>query len=175
MVIMGIDPGFAITGYGIVKYEGNKFSFIDFGAVVTNSGTDFAQRLLQLNEKLEELIRTYKPDAISVEELFFNKNIKTAIMAAHGRGVALMAAARSGAQVFEYTPLQVKQAVVGYGRAEKAQVQQMVRIILNLQEIPKPDDAADALAVAICHGHSYKMLNLGNDKSTVKKNSRILL
>lgn len=157
MIIMGIDPGFAITGYGIVKYEGNKFSVIDYGAVITKANVPFAERLFQLDTKLTELIQALKPDAISVEELFFNKNIKTAIMAAHGRGIALVAAARSGSQVFEYTPLQVKQAVVGYGRAEKAQIQQMVKVILNLPEIPKPDDVADALAVAICHGHSYKL------------------
>ena len=157
MIIMGIDPGFAITGYGIVKYEGNKFSVIDYGAVLTKAATPFAERLLQLDIRLDELIRANKPDAISVEELFFNKNIKTAMMAAHGRGTALVAAARSGAKVYEYTPLQVKQAVVGYGRAEKAQIQQMVKVILNLPEIPKPDDVADALAVAICHAHSYKM------------------
>jgi crossover junction endodeoxyribonuclease RuvC len=157
MIIMGVDPGFAITGYGIVKYEGNKFSTIDYGAVITKASEPFAERLLQLDQRLGEIIGIYKPEAISVEELFFNKNIKTAIMAAHGRGVALIAAARSGAKVFEYTPLQVKQAVVGYGRAEKAQVQQMVKVILNLPEIPKPDDVADALAIAICHGHSYKI------------------
>lgn len=163
MIIMGIDPGFAITGYGIVKYEGNKFSVIDYGAVMTKATEQFAERLLQLDVRLDELIKLHKPDAISVEELFFNKNIKTAIMAAHGRGVALTAAARSGAKVFEYTPLQVKQAVVGYGRAEKAQVQQMVKIILNLTEIPKPDDVADALAIAICHGHSYRINQLTMD------------
>lgn len=161
MIIMGIDPGFAITGYGIVKYEGNKFSVIDYGAVLTKAATPFAERLLQLDSRLDELLRAHKPDMISVEELFFNKNIKTAIMAAHGRGIALAAAARSGGQVYEYTPLQVKQAVVGYGRAEKAQIQQMVKVILNLTEIPKPDDVADALAVAICHGHSHKMGMLG--------------
>lgn len=163
MIIMGIDPGFAITGYGIVKYEGNKFSALDYGAVLTKASEPFAERLLRLDEKLDELIRLYAPDTISVEELFFNKNIKTAIMAAHGRGVALTAAARSGAKTFEYTPLQVKQAVVGYGRAEKAQVQQMVKVILNLPAIPKPDDVADALAVAICHGHSYKLGQLTNN------------
>lgn len=155
MIIMGIDPGFAITGYGIVKYEGNKFSVIDYGAVTTKPSTEFSQRLLILNQSLEELITKYNPDAVAVEELFFNKNIKTAIAAAHGRGVALLAAARMGIDVFEYTPLQVKQSVVGYGRAEKSQVQQMVKAILNLPGIPKPDDVADALAVAICHGHSH--------------------
>lgn len=158
MIIMGIDPGFAITGYGIVKYEGNKFSVIDYGAVTTKASMAFPDRLLLLDRRLEELIKEYKPSAVSVEELFFNKNIKTAIAAAHGRGIALVSAARCGVDVFEYTPLQVKQAVVGYGRAEKSQVQQMVKLILNLPEIPRPDDVADALAVAICHGHSCRMI-----------------
>ena len=157
MIIMGIDPGFAITGYGVVKYEGNKFTVIDYGAVTTQAGTPLPERLLILDRGLEELIGKHSPDAIAVEELFFNKNIKTALAVGHGRGVALLAAARSGVGVFEYTPLQVKQSTAGYGRAEKAQVQQMVKVILNLASIPKPDDAADALAVAICHGHSYKM------------------
>jgi len=161
MIILGIDPGFAITGYGIVKYEGNKFSVIDYGAITTKASMQFSQRLLLLNNRLEDIIREYKPEAAAVEELFFNKNAKTAITAAHGRGVALLAAARSGIEVFEYTPLQVKQAVVGYGRAEKSQIQQMVKVILNLPEIPRPDDVADALAVAICHGHSHKMSALG--------------
>lgn len=161
MVIMGIDPGFAITGYGIVKYEGNKFSVLDYGAVITKASMCLPERLLLLNNRLEELIAKHNPRAISVEELFFNKNIKTALTAAHGRGIALLAASRSGAEVFEYTPLQVKQAVVGYGRAEKTQMQQMVKVILNLTEIPKPDDVADALAVAICHAHSCKMSSIG--------------
>ncbi len=161
MIIMGIDPGFAITGFGIVKYEGNKFSPIEYGAVTTRAGEPFAQRLLTIDREISFIIERFNPDAISVEELFFNKNIKTAIMAAHGRGIALAAGARSGKPVFEYTPLQVKQAVVGYGRAEKAQVQQMVKAILNLPEIPKPDDVADALAIAVCHGHSSKLSALG--------------
>jgi len=157
MIIMGIDPGFAITGYGIVKYEGNKFTVLDYGAIMTKASMELPKRLLALNDALTALIDKYKPSAISVEELFFNKNIKTAISAAHGRGIALLAAARSGAQVYEYTPLQVKQAVVGYGRADKAQVQQMVKVILNLDKIPKPDDVADALGIAICHAHSCRM------------------
>ncbi len=161
MIIMGIDPGFAITGYGIVKYEGNKFSVIDYGAITTEAGMLLPKRLLHLSERLEELIGRYKPDAISIEELFFNKNIKTALTVGHGRGVAVLAAARSGIDVFEYTPLQVKQSVVGYGRAEKAQIQQMIKIILSLPAIPKPDDVADALAVAVCHGHSFRMVKLG--------------
>jgi len=157
LVIMGIDPGFAITGYGIVKYEGNKFSVIDYGAVTTEASEQLPARLLKLNNGLEEIILKYRPDAVSVEELFFNKNIKTALNVGHGRGVALLAAAKQGIEVYEYTPLQVKQSVVGYGRAEKAQVQQMVKLILNLPKVPKPDDVADALAVAICHGHSFRV------------------
>lgn len=157
---MGIDPGFAITGYGIVKYKGNHFTVIEYGAITTKASQPFAKRLLKLNEWLEVLIDTYKPEAVSVEELFFNKNVKTAITAAQGRGAAILAAAKSGIEVFEYTPLQVKQAVTGYGRADKNQIQQMVKLILNLPEIPKPDDAADALAVAICHGHSHKLNSL---------------
>jgi len=164
MVIMGIDPGFAITGYGIVKYEGNRFQVIDYGVIRTDSSMELSRRLLLLNDRLIQLIDGCRPDAISVEELFFNRNIKTALAVGHGRGVALLAAAKSGVDVFEYTPLQVKQAVVGYGRAEKQQMQQMVKIILKLREIPKPDDVADALAVAICHGHSFRMGAIGNGR-----------
>ncbi len=164
MIILGIDPGFAITGYGIVKYEGNKFSVIDYGAVTTPAGMEMPKRLLSLSEGLEKVIEKFRPDFISVEELFFNKNIKTALNVGHGRGVVLLTAAKSGIPVFEYTPLQVKQAVVGYGRAEKAQVQQMVKVLLNLPAIPKPDDVADALAIAICHGHSHKMNIIGTFK-----------
>ncbi len=161
MLVMGIDPGFAITGYGIVKFEGNKFSPIEYGAVLTKAGEPFAHRLLKLDREISMIIDKFKPDAVSIEELFFNTNIKTAIMAAHGRGVAMAAAARAGIEVFEYTPLQVKQSVVGYGRAEKKQVQQMVKAILNLPEIPKPDDVADALAIAVCHCHSSKLSAIG--------------
>ncbi|EGD49065.1 crossover junction endodeoxyribonuclease RuvC [Ruminiclostridium papyrosolvens DSM 2782] len=165
MIIMGIDPGFAITGYGVVKYEGNKFSVLDYSAITTGASMKFSDRLLVLYNELEKLIDKYKPDAISIEELFFNKNIKTALTVGHGRGVAVLAAAKSGIDIFEYTPLQVKQSVVGYGRAEKAQIQQMVKAILNLPAIPKPDDVADALAVAICHGNSHRMGTLlGNGR-----------
>ncbi|NMB97350.1 MAG: crossover junction endodeoxyribonuclease RuvC [Clostridiaceae bacterium] len=160
MIIMGIDPGFAITGYGIIKYEGNRFAVEEYGAVITETSDAFSERLRILNNKIKELIRIYNPDAFAIEELFFNKNIKTAINAAQGRGAAIVAAADCGLNIFEYTPLQVKQALVGYGRAEKSQIQQMVKIILNLDEIPKPDDVADALAVAICHAHSYRLNNI---------------
>ena len=155
MRILGIDPGFAITGYSIIDYIGNRFKLIDSGAVLTKAGESFPLRLLKLNNDLENIIDTYKPDAISVEELFFNNNAKTAIAAAQGRGVAVMAAVKCGIPVYEYTPLQVKQAVTGYGRADKNQVQQMVKAILHLDRIIKPDDAADAAAVAICHAFSH--------------------
>lgn len=153
MRIIGIDPGFAITGFGVIEYTGNKFSIIDVGAITTEAGLELSDRLLALSNALDELIVKYKPEAMAVEELFFNTNVKTAIKVGHGRGVALLAAAKADIKVYEYTPLQVKQAVVGYGRAKKEQVQQMVKVLLNLEKIPKPDDAADALAIAICHAH----------------------
>lgn len=156
MVIIGIDPGFAITGYGIIQYDNNRFRVLDYGAITTKSGLKLSERLLTLNNKLEELIACYNPDVFAIEELFFNKNIKTALNVGHGRGVVLLVAARNNKEIFEYTPLQVKQSVVGYGRAEKTQIQQMVKMILNLREIPKPDDVADALAVAVCHAHSSR-------------------
>lgn len=156
MLIIGIDPGYAITGYGVIEYKGNSFKVIDYGAITTHASENLHSRLLKLDTELGIIFDKYKPDFVSVEELFFNKNIKTALAAAHGRGIALLAAAKSGSGVFEYTPLQVKQAVVGYGRATKQQVQQMVKVLLNLEKTPKPDDVADALAVAICHAHSFK-------------------
>lgn len=154
MIIMGIDPGFAITGCGVIEYSSNKFKVLDYGAITTSSDLKLSQRLLNLYNKLEDVIVKYNPDVVAIEELFFNKNIKTALNVGHGRGVVLLAAAKNNKKIFEYTPLQVKQSVVGYGRAEKNQVQQMVKMILNLKSIPKPDDVADALAVAICCAHS---------------------
>ena len=154
MIILGIDPGIAIVGYGIIKYEGNKFNIIDYSAITTPSTMNLPERLKVIYDGMMNLIEKYKPDVVAVEELFFNTNAKTAITVGHGRGVVVLAAANSGLEVFEYTPLQVKQAVVGYGRAEKAQVQQMIKAILSLSAIPKPDDVADALAVAVCHAHS---------------------
>lgn len=156
MRIIGIDPGFAITGYGIIDYNGNKFSVVEVGVITTEADQKLSERLLQLSQGLDFLIGKYKPDAMAIEELFFNTNVKTAIKVGHGRGVAMLSAAKAGIKVIEYTPLQVKQAVVGYGRAKKEQVQQMVKVLLNLDRIPKPDDAADALAVAICHAHSIR-------------------
>lgn len=157
MRILGIDPGFAIVGCGIVDYTGNKFTVIDHMAVTTKADLPLEQRLKIIYEGVSDIIARYKPDAVAIEELFFNTNITTAIAVGQARGVILLAAVNCGVEVFEYTPLQVKQAVVGYGRAEKGQVQQMVKMILNLKEIPKPDDVADGLALAICHAHSYRM------------------
>lgn len=154
MRILGIDPGIAIMGYGIIDYETNKFAVIDYGAVITKAGIPKSVRLSEIYNGLLSIIKKYKPDAISIEELFFNKNAKTVITIGESRGVSILAGVNCGIQINEYTPLQVKQAVVGYGRADKNQVQQMVKILLNLNEIPKPDDVADALAVAICHCHS---------------------
>ncbi len=154
MRILGIDPGYAILGYGIIDMIGNRFKAIDYGAITTEAGMEMPDRLKVLYRSLMELIARYEPEVASVEELFFNTNAKTAILVGQARGVAVLACANSGVEIEEYTPLQIKQALVGYGRAEKTQVQQMVRTILNLKEIPKPDDAADALAAAVCHGHS---------------------
>ena len=156
MRILGIDPGFAITGYSIIDYQGNKFKLIDSGAVTTKAGTSFPLRLTKIYDDLEMLIDKYKPDAISVEELFFNNNAKTAINVAQARGVVLIAGCKNNIPTYEYTPLQIKQAVVGYGRAEKQQVQRMVKSILNVSNLPKLDDTTDSMAAAICHAHSQK-------------------
>ena len=160
MTILGIDPGYAITGYAVLTYEGNKFKLITSGAVETSKDVIFPKRLQAIFDKISDIIDEYNPDFMSVEELFFNQNITTAIAVAQGRGTALLAAAKKDLPVFEYTPLQVKQAVVGYGRADKKQVQSMLKAILNLKELPKLDDITDAMAVAICHAHSYKVLNI---------------
>lgn len=156
MVILGVDPGIATVGYGVVEYIGNKCNVIDYGAIVTPSDQLFPDRLKAVYNQLTDIIIRYKPDDLAIEELFFNKNVKTAIKVGHARGVQILAAVNYDLEIYEYTPLQVKQAVVGYGRAEKRQVQEMVKILLNLDKIPKPDDVADALAVAICHGSSLK-------------------
>lgn len=168
MIILGIDPGFAITGYGVLNYIGNQFKVMDFGVITTSADLPHPQRLLLLEKRLVDIIIEYKPETMSVEELFFNNNAKTALQVGQGRGIALLCAARAGIPVYEYTPIQVKQGVTGYGRATKIQIQQMIKILLGLPEIPKPDDAADALAVAICHAHSYssmsRVLNSGSGK-----------
>lgn len=154
MLILGIDPGLAIVGFSLIEKRGNRFLVQDYGVIRTEAGMDNVKRLASIYRQLCELIDKYNPDEMAVEELFFNKNVKTAIKVGQARGVILLTGAQAGLRVAEYTPLQVKQAVVGYGRAGKEQVQQMVKALLNLEEIPRPDDAADALAVAICHGNS---------------------
>ncbi len=154
MKIFGIDPGFAIVGYGIVEYDGLKFFPMSFGAVTTKAGTDFSDRLNSIYSDIDELLKKHKPDCISIEKLYFNTNTTTAIEVAEARGVILLAAKHNNVPVFEYTPLQVKQAITGYGKAEKRQVIEMVKSFLSLDKAPKPDDTADALALAICHGHS---------------------
>ncbi len=161
MIILGIDPGFAIVGVGIIEYKGNKFRTIDYFALTTKAHTPIEERLKIIYDGITEAINEYKPDFIAVEELFFNNNAKTAIQVGQARGVILLAGVNANLPIYEYTPLQVKQAVVGYGRADKTQIQQMVKAILNLSEIPKPDDVADALAIAVCHAHSYKMVKTG--------------
>lgn len=156
MRILGIDPGFAILGYGVIDLQGNHFTVCGYGSIMTDSKMDMPDRLKLLYSNLMEIIETYHPDVVSIEELFFNKNTKTALLVGQARGVALLACANCGLEIYEYTPLQIKQGLVGYGRAEKSQIQQMVKTILHLSEIPKPDDTADALAAAICHGHSVE-------------------
>lgn len=156
LLVLGIDPGSAIMGYGLVKQRGNKLEAVDYGCIRTSPSQPLGARLHKIHTEVRDLIQKYKPDNFAVEELFFNKNVKTALTVGHARGVILLAGAEAGLHIHEYTPLQVKQAVVGYGRAEKSQIQFMVKTILGLSEIPKPDDVADALAVAICHTHFYK-------------------
>lgn len=161
MVIFGIDPGYAIVGCGVVRYERGNFSLIGYGAVTTSKDMPFNKRLKKIYDDLSELLLRFKPDAVSMERLYFNTNQKTAIDVAQARGVAVLAVENAGIPLYEYTPLQVKQSIVGYGRAEKIQVQNMTKMFLKLDKIPKPDDAADALALAVCHGHASGSLILG--------------
>lgn len=153
MRILGIDPGTAIVGYGIIEVTGNKFKVVDYGCVRTASTLSLPDRLEIIFDELTQLIERYKPTECAIEELFFNKNVRTALAVGQGRGVAMLAAKKARLNILEFTPLQVKQAVVGYGRADKNQVQYMVKTLLNLESIPKPDDAADGLALAICYAH----------------------
>ncbi len=154
MVILGIDPGLATVGFGVLDYSAGRFGVIEYGAILTSAGTPIEDRILDIYKNVCELCRTFKPSAVSVEELFFNNNRKTAVAVCEARGVILLAARECGVPIFEYTPLQIKQALTGYGRAEKHQIQYMVKTILGLRKIPKPDDTADALAMAICHAYS---------------------
>lgn len=161
MIILGIDPGYAIVGYGVLEYNKNRFKILDYGAITTDAGTPFDVRLEAIYNGIERIIETFHPDAMGIEKLFFNTNQKTVIDVAQARGVIMLAAKRNSVKAFEYTPLQVKMAVTGYGRAEKKQVQEMTRILLDLEKIPKPDDTADALAIAVCHAFTSGSLTTG--------------
>ncbi|NLP44321.1 MAG: crossover junction endodeoxyribonuclease RuvC [Peptococcaceae bacterium] len=154
MLILGIDPGTAIMGYGLIKKEGYRLIPITYSCWRTSSDVPMPQRLKKLYRCMNELMHKYSPDVMAIEELFFNRNTTTALAVGQARGIALLSAAENDIRVFEYTPLQVKQAVVGYGKADKKQVQFMVKSLLSLKEDPKPDDTADALAIAICHAYS---------------------
>jgi len=154
MIILGIDPGYAIVGTGVVDYHANQFRMLEASAITTQAHTPFDQRLCEIHSGVAKRIAEHKPAAVAIEKLFFNTNAKTAIDVAQARGVIVLAAAQANVPVYEYTPLQVKQSVVGYGRADKRQVQDMIKLLLHLNVCPKPDDVADALAIAITHAHS---------------------
>lgn len=156
MKILGIDPGIALMGYGVINSINDKVVLLECGTIVTRADTPFPKRLAVIHSNIKELLKKYSPDCIAFEELFSGKNVKTVIQVAQARGAAMAAAFESGAELFEYTPIQIKQAVVGYGRADKQQVQEMVRLLLGLGGLIKPDDAADAVACAICHAHSCR-------------------
>jgi crossover junction endodeoxyribonuclease RuvC len=161
MLVIGIDPGTATTGYGLVNENADgSLAVVDYGAILTSAGAPMPERLLELHRRLVEILLLHRPESGAVEKLFFHRNVTTALSVGQARGVVLLAMAAAGLQIGEYTPLEVKQAIVGYGGADKNQVQQMVRAILSLPEIPRPDDVADALAVAICHVHSARIKNL---------------
>lgn len=173
MIILGIDPGVATIGFGLVRAERNRNQLLRYGVITTPPGIPLSNRLLQISNDMEELIHAFHPDEMAVEELFFTKNITTGIAVAHGRGVILLAAEKLGVPVFEYTPMQVKQAVVGYGKAEKRQVMLMTKRLLHMKEIPRPDDAADALALAICHSRAAtSLLNTDREFDPAKYDTR---
>ena len=160
MIILGIDPGLATVGYGVISYDGKNSKVIDFGVIQTPKEDNVAVRLAMIDKASEQLITKFKPDAIAIEELFFNTNVTTGIKVAMARGVLLLNAVKYCGNLYEYTPLQIKQAMVGYGRADKKQVQEMVKLYLKLDKIPRPDDAADALAVALTHAQTGKMADV---------------
>ena len=157
--ILGVDPGYAIVGFGILDYDGVRFTPIEYGAVLTEAGTPFPERLKAIYTDMEFIFDKYAPDCMAIERLYFNTNQKTAIDVAQARGVIILAAVRSGLSIYEYTPLQVKQSVAGYGKAPNKQVMEMTRTLLSLPSVPKPDDTADALALAICHAHSANAIS----------------
>ena len=157
MRVIGIDPGTAITGWGVVEYDGNEVKSVAYGAITTPAHTPLPERLQTIYQELTALVTHWQPETAAMEEIFFSKNAKTALVVGHGRGVAMLALVNAGLSIAEYKPLEVKQAITGHGSADKQQMQQMVRLLLALDDIPRPDDAADALAVAICHVHSARL------------------
>lgn len=159
MLVLGIDPGTAITGFGLVEQDDEQ-RLVGAGAILTPAGTPLPERLLTIHQQLSGVIDAFRPDAVAVEELFFSKNVRTAMSVGHARGVVLLAAAQAGLPIYHYKPSEVKVAVTGYGNADKAQVQEMVRLLLHLDETPKPDDVADAIAIAICHLQSAYLRQL---------------
>lgn len=154
MIILGIDPGYAILGYGVIEVQDRRFKPLDFGVIETNAGVPFPERLEKLYSGMQRLLETFRPGHVVFEELFFYRNTTTALQVAAGRGVALLAAQHTGAPLYEYTPMQIKLSVTGDGHADKKQVQRMIQLLLALKAVPKPDDAADALAAAICHANT---------------------
>lgn len=162
MIILGVDPGLAATGYGIIKKDGGNLALVDYGVIATPAGMELSARLKFIADDFKSLLEKYRPAAVAAEKLFFAKNAKTAMDVGHSRGIILLRTMEAGARIFEFTPLQVKQAVSGYGAADKAQVQKMVQTILKLKELPRPDDAADALAIAITLAHSINLIEKRN-------------
>ena len=174
MYILGIDPGLAIVGWGIVESHRGKVRPVAYGAITTPAHTDIEARLLMIQNDLEAIINKYHPEEMAVEELFFNTNITTGIAVAHARGVALLTCVKACGRLYEYTPMQIKQALTGYGRADKKQIQSVVTSLLHLNAVPKPDDAADALAIALCHGYSNRfgeLFAVGNMTRTKGNNA----
>ncbi|MBG90826.1 MAG: crossover junction endodeoxyribonuclease RuvC [Actinobacteria bacterium] len=162
MIVLGIDPGVATTGYGVISTQGSKMSLCEYGVIKTAAKQPLETRLITIRREMTQILAQFKPDTMGIEDLFFNHNTKTAMMVAQGRGVLLLTGAEAGIPIHSYTPPQIKLGVSGYGSAPKQQVQKMVKSLLNLPKIPRPDDAADALAVAICHAHSLRMRTLGS-------------
>ena len=169
MRVLGLDPGYAIVGYGVLEGDSSRFTPVTFGAITTQAHTLFEDRLAEIYTDMQELLAATKPDALAIESLFYTSNQKTVIAVAEARGVILLAARLAHVAIYEYTPLQVKQSVSGYGRATKKQMQEMTRRLLKLKSIPKPDDAADALALAICHMHSSRSLQFGKSETRRKQ------
>jgi len=160
MIILGLDPGTATTGFGVINFEGSELQLLDYGCITTPKTLRLPERLHQITTDLEEIVNTWKPNVIGIEEIFFSKNVKTAMSVAHSRGALMQKLSSQGYQIYEYKPQQIKEAVCGYGKAEKIQVQKMVQLILKMDQLPRPDDAADALAVAICHSNNAKYQHL---------------